>query len=223
MDTLRLVIFDLDGTLVDSSEPIVEAILAQAAAEGLPLPDRAWACSRIGHPPLETWAELGSPDPQATQAGFRSRVLPTLAERTEVLPGTASTLATLARTDLVLAVATSRNSQSAVETLAHLGLDGPFACIAGRDRVEHPKPAPDLLLWVLERTGFAPHEALMIGDTTADVEAARAAGMPCWGVLGGHGSESSLRAAGSDRILANGVAELPDALAPHLQRRADPC
>ena len=86
--------------------------------------------------------------------------------------------------------------------------------VTGRDRVERAKPAPDVVLHALQAVRAEASAAIMVGDSDADVLAARAAGVPAWAVLGGVGEEKTLRDAGADLILANGVGELPD----HLMR-----
>ena len=84
--------------------------------------------------------------------------------------------------------------------------------VAGGDLVARHKPDPEVVRLVLERLECAPTEALMVGDTTADVAAAHAAGVPCWAVLGGTHDERTLRDAGADLILSAGIGELTAAL-----------
>jgi len=206
------ILLDLDGTLVDSSEPIIDGILAVARETGLTVPDRDWARARIGFPGAETWSLLGAEDPVAMLAHYREHVSPTLAERTRVLPGVTDALAELAARGHRLAVATTRGSVSAREGLAATGLLTHVSVVIGADDVQRHKPHPDPLLLALERLSVQADAALMVGDTDADIGAAHAAGMPCWAVLGGTHDEKTLREAGADLILAGGVAELPAAL-----------
>ena len=208
------ILLDLDGTLVDAHEAIVDGVLELAAERGLRVPDRAWARSRIGHEPESTWVALGAEDPAAMVAAFSAKVLPTLAERTRVLPGVADALGRLAAEGFVLAVATTRLTESAEHTLEFTGLAAHITHVTGRDRVERAKPAPDVVLHALQAVRAEASAAIMVGDSDADVLAARAAGVPAWAVLGGVGEEKTLRDAGADLILANGVGELPD----HLMR-----
>ncbi len=204
-------LLDLDGTLVDSSAPIVDGILALAAEEGLAVPTREWAQSRIGFPAEETWELLGAPDPAGALARFRERVLPQVPARSRAMDGARAVLERLARGGTQLAVATTRITRSTLDTLAAVDLDRHIAFVVGGDDVAHHKPAPDVILAALERAGTAPGDALMVGDTAADVGAAHAAGIPCWAVLGGQATHAALRAAGADRIL-DGIGQLADAL-----------
>ena len=211
MSTPDAVLFDLDGTLVDASEPIVDGILDLAAADGLCVPTRAWARSRIGYDPHETWRLLGAPDPRAQLLRFRDLMNGERRERllaqTRVLPGVRETLEQLAGVGLRLAVATTRPTASARATLEAKGLLAFVETVAGADLVAAPKPAPDVLQHVLRALAVLAPRAVMVGDTDADVGAARAAGVRCYGVLSGVGDERTLRAAGADFILAD-ISEL---------------
>ncbi len=208
----RVLLLDLDGTLVDASAPIADAIQALARDSGLPVPDREWARQRIGFSPEETWRLLGAADPPAMMRLFRTRYVVHVTRRTLVLPGVPEALAALRGGGRRLALATTRATASALDTLQAKGLAQHFEFVGGGDQVARHKPAPDVLLLALERLGCAPGEALMVGDTTADIGAARAAGVACWSVLGGTHDEATLRAAAPDRILS-AFAELPAALA----------
>ncbi|MFT7463494.1 MAG: HAD superfamily hydrolase (TIGR01509 family) [Pseudohongiellaceae bacterium] len=209
MTSPRIVLLDLDGTLVDANEAIVDGVLALAAEAGLKVPDRAWAMDRIGQPPDGTWELLGADDPAAMSARFVEQYVPLLPARTRILPGVVAALEALASFGATLAVATSRTTGAAEHTLQALDLAQHFSEVCGRDLVPAPKPAPELLLLALDRLDARPEEALMIGDSDADVLAARAAGVRCWAVLGGVCDEATLRKAGPERILPQGMAEVP--------------
>lgn len=211
MPAPRAILFDLDGTLVDASAAIADGVLELAAELGLAVPERAWAVARVGFSPHETWAALGARDPADCVARFRARYLPSLPQRTRILDGVPDTLARLAAAGTTLALATTRSTDSATATLEHAGLKHLFACIAGGDLVARHKPDPEVIRFVLQRLGLRAGQALMVGDTDADVLAAHAAGLPCWGVLTGTHDERRLREAGADLILS-GLADLPAAL-----------
>lgn len=207
----QALLLDLDGTLVDASAPIADGIMALAAHHGLSVPDRAWALARIGFSPHETWRLLGASDPEALVTEFRGRYMADLPARTRTLPGAREALLALHGHGYRMALASTRATDSALATLAHAGLLPLLEHVLGGDLVANHKPAPDVIHLALQRLGLAPHEALMIGDTAADVGAAHAAGLPCWAVLGGTHDEATLRAAGADSILS-GIAALPAAL-----------
>jgi len=214
---MRYILLDLDGTLVDASLPIVDAVRALARDAGLTVPDHAWAVQRIGFSPEDTWRLLGASDPAAMVRLYRERYMAHVVPRTRVLPGVPDALAALRGSGRRLAVATTRSTPSALETLQAKGLLAHFEFVGGGDQVAAHKPAPDVIHLVLQRLGGAAQQAVMVGDTTADIGAAHAAGIPCWSVLGGVHDEATLRAAGADLILS-GVAELPAALERHAPR-----
>ena len=207
-----VVLLDLDGTLVDCSRSIVEATLRTAEDLGLPAPTPEWARERIGHPPLQTWELLGATDPAAASARFGHFVQPIMNEQLVLLPGVPGALRALHEAGLTLAVATTRKTESAKESLRVAGLTPWIAQVTGRDLVERPKPAPDVLLHALEAVGGRPERAIMVGDSSADVLAAHALGMPCFGLPEGIGGEQQLREAGADLILSSGMSELPEAV-----------
>ncbi|MCB9897737.1 MAG: HAD family hydrolase [Planctomycetes bacterium] len=216
--TLDVLLLDLDGTLVDASDAIVDGVIELAREAGLPVPERAFAKGFIGQPPDAVWTALGAPDPLAMVAAFGARVGPGLPARTLALPGVADALAELAARGLRMAVATTRVTASARRALEATGLQRYFAHVVGRDLVRAAKPAPDVALAALAALGAGPTHALFVGDSEADIGCAHAAGMPCWAVLGGTGDERTLRAAGADRILSGGLGDLPHAL----QHTGDP-
>ena len=88
-----------------------------------------------------------------------------------------------------------------------------FQAIATAQTCEYTKPYPDPIIWAAEQMGVQPYECLMIGDTTVDIRAAKAAGAQSVGVLCGFGEEAELRKAGADLILES-TALLPDILLP---------
>ena len=205
------ILFDLDGTLVDSSEPIIDAVLLLAAETGLPVPTREWARARIGGSPVDTWRLLGAADPEGMVTTYRHRFLADIPARSLAMDGAAETLSALREAGYLLAVATTRHTQSALLTLEATGLAGHVTEVFGGDRVARHKPDPEVIHLALRTLGRPADGALMVGDTSADVGAAHAAGLPCYALLGGIHDEPTLRAAGADIILS-GLRELPGAL-----------
>ncbi|MFJ3927764.1 HAD family hydrolase [Streptomyces sp. NPDC090022] len=187
---IRLAVFDLDGTLVDTPRAIVttfEAAFAELTSRD-PMAGKAVAPSAIratiGLPLPRAWStllELPESDPLVT-AGveaylrlFREIVLPR--SRELLFPGVESGLARLRARGVVLAVATSKLQASAEALLEAAGLRGLFAVVVGADRVSRPKPDPESGQVILDRLGLPAARAVMVGDTTHDLLMARAAGM----------------------------------------------
>jgi HAD superfamily hydrolase (TIGR01509 family) len=101
-----------------------------------------------------------------------------------------------------LAVVSARDTRSTMEFLDQFGLAPYFKCIATDQTCEHTKPFADPLLWAAKQMGVQPEACLMVGDTTIDIRAGKAAGTQTVGVLCGFGEETELRRQGADMILA---------------------
>jgi HAD superfamily hydrolase (TIGR01509 family) len=110
-----------------------------------------------------------------------------------------------------LAVVSARDGRSTNAFLEQYDLHPLFACVATAQTCKHTKPYPDPILWVAQRIGVPPETCLMIGDTTVDIRAGRAAGAQTVGVLCGFGEEEELRRRGADLVLPS-TAELAVAL-----------
>jgi phosphoglycolate phosphatase len=197
---LRAVVFDLDGTLVDTPRVIVETFLSALAREGRSGPTPEAIRATIGLPlTLAVSGLLGhgedSPDVQRVVEEYRrlwrTNVLPRSAEL--LYPGVAEGIAALRDRGLRLAVATSKIQSGAVAQLEAAGIARHFDVIAGYDAVARPKPEPDLALHVLERLGVPAEQAVVVGDTTHDLLMARAAGLRAIAVTYGAHDEATLR------------------------------
>jgi len=182
---LKAVIFDLDGTLVDTPAAIVEtALTVLRARDGRIVPEAQVIRATIGLPLTVAFSSLlglsaDSTEVEAAVAEYRrlwrANVVPRSAEL--LYPGVAEGVQVLRELGLRLAVATSKVQTGAVAQLAAAGIARHFDVIAGYDAVERPKPDPQLALYVLERLGVRPDAAIVVGDTTHDLLMARGAGL----------------------------------------------
>jgi HAD superfamily hydrolase (TIGR01549 family) len=100
-----------------------------------------------------------------------------------------------------LGVVSARDEASTREFLRQTEIEKYFICVAGAQTVEHTKPYPDPIYWAAQKMGISPANCLMIGDTTVDIRAGKAAGAQTVGVLCGFGEEPELRQRGADAIL----------------------
>ena len=215
--SLRLAMFDCDGTLVDSQHTIFAAVRAAFESCGVAPPEPAQARAVIGLPLAEAMAALVPPD-----AAFDSRLLaarykeafaaararPDFAE--PLFPGALAALAALAADGYLLGVATGKGRRGLETTLGRHGLLDRFATIQTSDSGPG-KPHPAMLLRAIAETGVEPACCVMIGDTTFDVRMARAARAKALGVAWGYHGVDELAAAGAQAIVES-FAELPAAV-----------
>jgi len=100
-----------------------------------------------------------------------------------------------------LAIVSAGGERSTLNFLEQFGLASHFGAVATALTCHYTKPFPDPILWAAERLGVPPDRCLMVGDTTVDIRAGKAAGAQTVGVLCGFGREGELRRAGADLIL----------------------
>jgi phosphoglycolate phosphatase len=204
---IRLIVFDCDGTLVDSQHVIVAAAERAFRAQGLAPPTAAAVQAAIG---LSLELAITSWRPEAELA---ERTLLVEAYRTAwralraedgvheaLYPGALATLKALDRQGHLLGIATGKSRPGLLSVLDHHGLTPLFVSLQTADR--HPsKPHPSMLEAAMRETGSAPAETLMVGDTSYDMAMARAAGVGAIGVAWGYHPAPSLIAAGATTVL----------------------
>ncbi|WP_116133390.1 HAD-IA family hydrolase [Tropicimonas sp. IMCC34043] len=217
---LRLVVFDVDGTLVDSQAHIMAAVVSAFGAIGAASPSLSAVLSIVGLSLPVAMARLAPDlDPASHDAlvaaykdSFSSnRAAGDPQQMSPLYPGTRAVLdGLLARDDLLVGLATGKSRRGLDHVLAAHGLTGAFATEQVADH--HPsKPHPAMLLAALAETGAEPGDAAMVGDTTFDIEMGRAAGFATIGVAWGYHPVAALHAAGADVVIDEWDA-LPGAL-----------
>jgi len=198
-DTL---IFDLDGTLVDSREAIVAAATAGLARIGLPAPDPATVLEYVGLPLAEVMARLvgeGRGDVALAVAGYRAAYADLDRATTRPFPGIEALLDAVA--DRPLALATGKEVAGATRVLRELGWRDRFAVVIGGDSVRHPKPHPDMVFATWRALPTAPERTLVIGDTTFDLAMGRAAGAATCAVTWGNHDRARLATEAPDHTV----------------------
>jgi HAD superfamily hydrolase (TIGR01509 family) len=119
----------------------------------------------------------------------------------QIIPGVKGMLEELGQR-YPLAVVSARDTTSTMDFLNQFDLVSNFKVIVTDQTCSHTKPFPDPILWAAEKMGIPPQNCLMVGDTTIDIRAGKAAGTQTIGVLCGFGEEQELRLLGADMILA---------------------
>lgn len=205
---MYLIIFDVDGTLVDSQDTIFHGLQVGFETVGLPMPDRKTALSIVGRSLEEAFLDLVGSDnehlvPQMADAYRKSKISRRKQglEIDPLYPGAKEALDRLhAREEFLLGVATGK----AVRGVRHMqethDLHGRFVTIQTAD-TSPSKPHPDMIERALAETGAERSRTVMVGDTGFDMAMARAAGVHAVGVTWGYHDHSRLAQEGADRII----------------------
>jgi phosphoglycolate phosphatase len=217
----QTIIFDLDGTLVDSAPDLhrsLNAVLAEQGRAPVSLADiRAMVGDGAAKLVERGFADTGSPVDTAALPGLVERFLVYYSAGqhalTRAFPGVQETLTELAARGCRLGICTNKPYRPTLEILDVLGLAGLFAAVAGGDSLPVRKPDPGHLLGTIEMAGGRVDDAVMIGDSHNDVAVARAAGVPVVLVTFGY-TRVPVGELGADALI-DGFAELP-ALLPRL-------
>ena len=217
---VQAVLFDLDGTLVDSAPDLalaVDRMLGEMGRE--PAGESRVRCwvgngarrlverALTGH--LDGRVEAAELEPALER--FFEHYAECLVEYTQPYPGVVEALDQLEPRGLRLAVVTNKPARFTMPLLAHLGLRRHFHAVVSGDTLARRKPDPGPLLLAAEQCGVAPGAALMVGDSENDVRAARAAGMPVACVPYGYNHGADISQAGPD-LLLDSLLALPGAL-----------
>jgi len=199
---VRGIVFDLDGTLIDSYEAIGESLNYALGLAGLPAKglDDVRAMVGLGLETLIARAMDGKGSVEEGVRSFRRHYDHICVERTILLPEVSDTLAELDRRGYLMSVATNKPSYFAWRLLEGLFVRRHIVAVFGPDVVEHRKPHPEMVLKAMERMGVTAGEALCVGDMEVDVQTARAAGVPVIVLPTGSRSEAELRAAAPDHV-----------------------
>ena len=212
-----LILFDLDGTLVDSAPDLALAVDRMLVALGRQPAgeDRVRGWIGRGQPMLikraltgDLWPEGVPEDYARAEALYVDFYGEGLAERSQLYPGVIECLDALRALQIPMACVTNKDSRFTARVLESLGILSYFDVLASGDQFARPKPEPDALLDTAQRLGVAPEEALMVGDSSADAKAARAAGMMLLMVPYGYHGGESVESFMPDLVLSD-LSELP--------------
>ncbi|MHC4662311.1 MAG: HAD family hydrolase [Planctomycetota bacterium] len=206
---ITTIIFDLDGTLIDSSEAVADSFNYALEKAGYGKAPAEKICALIGHPLPEMFAPFVREEQKMDRMVdlYRERYSIVYLRKTRLIDGAAEALSKLYDCEYTLAVATTKPRSFTEPILEKLGVFRYIMTVAGAEEVENLKPAPDVLLLAMDRLERKPEETLFVGDMPLDVGAARAAGIPVACVCTGHCPEADIRASSPDEVFAN----LPEA------------
>ena len=208
---MRLVVFDVDGTLVDSQHLIVAAQGVAFAENGLPAPERREALSVVGLSLPQAFRRLVGEDGPIVelsesykQAYNRLRLDP--AHEEPLFPGMAALLATLqGRDDMLIGLATGKSRRGVDRLIAQYGWSDWFVTTQSADDAPS-KPDPAMLQQAMDEAGCGPEQTVMVGDTTFDIAMGVAAGATAVGVAWGYHPPEALYAAGAATVVPSAAA-----------------
>ena len=213
---IRLVVFDCDGTLIDSQHGIVEATKRAFAENRFPPPATEAMRRVVGLSLMEAMVVLlpdGSGEEHRALVREYRRAALLLRQRPghdePLYPGAADALDALDAAGYLLGIATGRSQQGLRATLARHGLDERFVTLQTADDAPS-KPHPKMLERAIEEAGA--DETVFVGDTVFDMQMAANAGVAALGVGWGYHGADELRAAGA-RAVVESFADLPEAIA----------
>lgn len=216
---VRAAIIDLDGTMVDTVGDFDAALAGMSAELGLQRVDRAFIERTVGkgseHLIRRTLAELGADAGRydAAWAAYQAHYLRINGDHADVYPGVVEGLQRLKARGWALACLTNKPTAFAVPLLTAKGLAPFFDHVFGGDAFERKKPDPLPLLRTCTALGSLPAQTLMVGDSSNDAQAARAAGCPVWLVSHGYNHGQPVSEVDCDGVVDR-LDELPLELLP---------
>ena len=210
----KTILFDLDGTLTDSGEGIINCAILALEHFGLPVPSREAMRVFVGPPLHESFIKHGVHADKAEEAVavYRSRYIPVGKFENTPYPGIRELLETLKAEGYKLYVATSKPEQMSVDILEHFDLAKYFDMICGATMDTSRTNKEAVIAYLLEQNGRADN-MVMVGDTKFDVIGAKAHGIPTIGVSWGYGEVADMLEAG-----AVGIADTAEDLLEMLRK-----
>lgn len=198
----KTILFDLDGTLTDSGEGIINCAILALEHFGCPIPSREAMRVFVGPPLHESFIKHGVPAEKAEEAIaiYRSRYIPIGKYENIPYPGIRELLETLKQDGHTLYVATSKPEQMSVDILEHFDLAKYFDRICGATMDTSRSSKEAVIAYLIEQNGRADN-MVMVGDTKFDILGAKHHKIPAIGVSWGYGVVSQMESAGASAIV----------------------
>jgi len=187
------ILFDLDGTLIDSTEAILESFAVALGEFGEVLPDETAIKAEIGHPLDAMFRTLGVSEEKvwAHVDAYKAHYRKISCQKTVLLPDALEAVR-LAGAQARLGIVTTKTAAYSREMLEYMGVMDYFDVLIGREDVIHPKPHPEPVLKALSKLNADRNRCWMIGDTPMDIGAADAAGINSVAVTCGYAAQDEL-------------------------------
>lgn len=207
---IQNILFDLDGTLIDSKEGILNSVIYALDKMGEPIPDEKTLFSFIGPPLSYSFATFCGLDAEKTEQAvenYRENYRPRGIYEFSVYPGVETMLKKLKNSGRSLYLATSKPEVFAREILKKAGLDEYFTEITGSLIPSGRDTKEEVISYLMEKEGLTPEDTVMVGDRSYDIEGAHALGLIAIGVTYGYGTAKELNRAGAEAVVS-GAKEL---------------
>lgn len=202
-----LIIFDLDGTLIDSVPDLTSAVNVMLQAFHAPSATQALVRSWVGNGSKKlveralTWANLNEhQDAHHAHEWFLAAYADHCCVDTVPYPDVDAGLAQLQAHGYTLAIATNKPIRFVPTILQNLGWTDKFACVLGGDSLPTKKPDPAPLLHICQELGFLPKQSIMVGDSKNDILAGQAAGMTTLALTYGYNYNEPISQSSPDRV-----------------------
>lgn len=208
---VKNLIFDLDGTLIDSADGVVESVNYSLRMVGAAEQTAEKIRSFIGFPLSQMYPQFTNAPVKELYGHFQDKAAETIVQSTRLLDGVQILMPFLKQSGYRLAIASTKVRRHVDGILDRFNWRGLFDAVVGGDEVAHVKPAPDAFLLALERLGAQPNETLVIGDTINDVQAARGVPMEIAAVSSPYGGREQLLASAPDYFMER-IDDLPELL-----------
>jgi phosphoglycolate phosphatase len=209
----KIILFDLDGTLIDSTDAIIESFSVAFGVFGAKAPDDAIVKAQIGYPLDIMFVSMGVSESEVdgyVQA-YKKHYREISCAKTVLLPMGREAVE-LASGHAILGVVTTKTAKYSIELLEHMGLMAYFDVLIGREDVVEPKPHPEPIQKAIQQLPKVTGSIWMIGDTCMDMESAHRAGIDKMAVLCGYGSKKLLSSC-TEKIAANAYEAVEDIIA----------
>lgn len=188
-----IILFDLDGTLIDSTEAILESFSVAFEVHGKEAPHSDLIKSEIGHPLDHMFATLGVEEEKVWDYvdAYKNHYRQISCQKTVLLPDAIEAVE-LAGKHATLGVVTTKTAKYSIELLEYFGLMQHFEVLIGRENVENPKPHPEPIQKALQGLPKITDDIWMVGDTCMDMLSAKQANVTGVGVTCGYAEEKHL-------------------------------